>query len=63
VLFREGLAALVATEALEAVSVLSEALAGISAIVTGHCGFSLKPQPVCRIMNLRVHRGASCGGF
>ena len=38
-LFGEGLAALVAAEALEAVSVLPKALAGRLAIVAGH-GFS-----------------------
>jgi hypothetical protein len=63
VFFREGLAALVTAEALEAVSVLSKAFAGCTAIMAGHCGFPLKPQPFCRIMNLWVNRGASCGGF
>jgi len=62
-LFRKGLAALIAAVALEAVSVLSKAFAGGTAIMAGHCGFSLKPQTDCRIMNLRVYRGASCGGF
>ena len=61
--FGKGLAALVTAEPLEAVSVLSKAFASGTAIMAGHCGFSLKPQPDCRIMNLWVHRGASCGGF
>jgi hypothetical protein len=41
VIFGEGLAALIAAEALKAVSVLSEALAGGAAVVAGHDGFSL----------------------
>jgi hypothetical protein len=62
-LFGEGLCTLVAAEALEAVSVLPKALAGGLAIMAGHCGFSLSPQPFCRIMNLRVYRGFGCDGF
>ena len=46
--FGEGLGALVAAEALEAVSVLSKALAGGLAIVAGHwlfpCFLGEKPQ-------------------
>jgi hypothetical protein len=53
-LFGECLAALVAAEALEAVSVLSEALALNLAGMAGHCEFPLSSQPTCHIMKLRV---------
>jgi hypothetical protein len=53
-LFGEGLAALVATITLEAVSVLSETLAGVAATMAGHCEISLSSQPTCQITKLRV---------
>jgi hypothetical protein len=42
VVFSEGAAALLAAEALEAVTMLPEAFAAHPAIVAGHCGFSLE---------------------
>lgn len=46
VIFGVGLAALITTEALKAVSVLSEPSALSLAIVAGHCGFPLESHSV-----------------
>src|SRR5260370_10116116 len=52
--FCERLAALRTAEALKAVTMLPETIAGNLARVARHCEISLSSQPTCRIMKLRV---------